>query len=261
MSIDATMLRDPQVLIPRNKPRGPVEIDRIHPLSADLIGCYMYGYMGHHVYDLIDKKPLVYNESAGNHPIDENIRGGCLRANNSGGTNGDTVNSTTYNPLKGRDGYISYMLHMSGMQSTDQYMMQWNQTVGQRYNELRLVSGTGFRVRWCDDSNFGYSVYTISEYGEGEVVIVGTFSQPSTHTVYYNGQLQSGGTLSPDNWLSGAPFDDGDTTMRVGSSADTFQGSGTFRNDMYSCALWGRVLEEAEIQSISADPYQFLLPA
>jgi hypothetical protein len=125
------------------------------------------------------------------------------------------------------------------------------------YIELQKADDNNWYFGWFGSSDTRVSAAATGTYSAGDSFVVGgTWTTAGGTNLYVKGKLLANNPTAPNT--SGFPFGN---NFSIGSStASTDEWVTTaYRDAIYWVGIWDRVLTNAEIQSLSADPFQFLV--
>lgn len=247
---------EPNLLIPGRKPVGPVQIDWSHPLARDIEACWVTPW-GKQLRDLKGK----YITTTGTNPA--TIQRGNLFYVPSGttGTEYDLRPSaagdrTLY--IRGRSNLTTTQICLSirlGSGSFNQVSLGYNYWTTGAVNTTITGGFSAFATRDPDPHSYSYTAAGIVAAGEW-FTLVGVFKSGEALKIYVNGKKLS--------VTSSLTFDVGDgwsaaQHTEIGGAADG--GSTGWNGDIATAGIFTRALSDAEATSLSANPYQFLIPA
>lgn len=143
--------------------------------------------------------------------------------------------------------------------SVNHMLAQKNDAAGTPFAQAALLANSRLAVVSSGDfelftyNNGNNSTITATGVVDGNWHAFAGVRSGTTHSIFVDGRLNNSSTLTAQNISQAGRY------TAVGS-----RGNGTtesFVNDISCALMWNRALTNAEIQSISANPYQILMPA
>ena len=242
--VDEVMLREPNLLVPGKKPVGMVKIDWSHPLTRGLRTAILY--------DGLSLSPhFIYDDIGGFAWENGGILSGADthgKYQTSAGIN-RFISTKTFSNIGLVDGVTCLSVVSFKITSVDIGLFGSTSTVPQVFldtsgGNLRLALYTGTA-----------SVYSSVEYSSAQYLQCAYSINAITDigNSYVNGKQTHDDVGIGTSAMAGAIEFAGASTK-----------SGLLNNSnsqVYSSFLWKGILSNSELQSLSLDPYQFLIPA
>jgi hypothetical protein len=125
------------------------------------------------------------------------------------------------------------------------------------YIELQKADDNNWYFGWFGSSDTRVSAAATGTYSAGDSFVVGgTWTTAGGTNLYVKGKLLANNPTAPNT--SGFPFGN---NFSIGSNVSLAEQWVTtaYRDAIYWVGIWDRALTNAEIQSLSADPFQFLI--
>ena len=253
--VDEVMLREPNLLVPRKKPVGPVKIDWSLPITNGLKTCAIATSVG--AIDIVSGQIATNNTSG----ITKEIEAGKgIVLENAASTDYSTFTDKNMCP-QGTGGYtIIADIRKNGTNNDITYICGQRVTGGTK--SWAITAGGNERLRFRDHNGSAF----VANY-----LIVGKSGSIDdwVNDVFFTIGIKFSGTGGDDiSFYHDGILSDTYTTAN-GSNFDnslsflgSYTGSGSCLSDVNYVYIWqDRELTDAEHASIAADPYQFLIPA
>jgi hypothetical protein len=230
----------------RTKPTFRPEVDRAHPLSLGLVGCWLFNE-GRQANDLIYGINGVWNGTPAVGYGSAGVGAGCSSGNNI------TFTSVIKPQQKiGSGDYtIACFLQHTNTTGTQNYYRKDSPT-GTRNIYLIRASGTTIE--------FGDGIFSSITAAHPNLLaptwIVGTRNITSgAHALYFDGRVVNTGSFT-----SGTDLETGNGEWGFGY--DTFAGitAEPFVGTLFQLMLWNRELSAAQVKWLYEQPYDFLKP-
>lgn len=241
-SIPDPRWEEPNLLLPGVKPTGPVVIDWDHPLAKGLTRCILPALMGD--IDLVTEKIPI---RSGTYSYDANK----LNFDSSG----DGVFEYGATANVAGTGIRTILTIAATNHATAEFVAIgcFNSSSGGEFFILSLDQNGGFRYFVREGGNAADLKTGSAGVTEGvKYTILGVSRSSTDHELFIDG-------LSVETSSNSSIPDDLDKTS-LGAwqdSSPTYTGLGS----VWAGLIWTRALTDTEIQSISRDPYSFLIPA
>ena len=236
LAVDEVWLREPRLLVPGMQPVGLVKIDWSNPITKDLYSFYLSTPYG--VFDVAKNKLIpfpVYKKYTGKNLLITPTQTAELIVESYGNTSGWGHNSTVLQVIQ--QGAVDYLAPAYFFASST----NWH---GYRY--YYGAGGGGQVIAFGSASAY----YVPSSYNGKTFAICTAVSYVGYQTSPAWAYLDGTEVYSVTNASATATTCD----FRMNDRSAMDLGAATF-------GFWKRTLSKSECASISADPYQFLIPA
>lgn len=245
------LLRQPGVAL-RQLRRGPLVVNRAHPLARNMTSCWVPGVNGLLNATFGFPFSATYQSAAS---LGSHVDGpGLVSTGANSGLNAVVGTSPLYGGLSNQVFSLSWRGYIVGTPAASGTFISISYDSGGNPPFIVLgidvQSGPAFRV----DGNSGGSFIQSTT---GSAVTVGLFNLVATldtanaslASLYVNGSLNTTAAA-----VAGGPTSTATSTMVLGCSGSSYSNSVTFM-----ATSWNRVLSLAEIQWLNLDPYCFLV--
>ena len=249
--VDEVMLREPNLLVPRKKPVGPVKIDWSHSLANGLKFCVAPTTSA---FELTEYNPPVVS---GDMFIGVGEGGLCYTGSNSAnsdyysyqanGLRHDYVDLSIFSVMKSTASFENYSTIVSRNYDGSTVPFVFNL----KENVTSIGGFSWYNGGWDNLRSTAWEALA----GDSKIhSLAGTYkASPKSRKLYIDGVFDTSDVpsiaLPTGNTL---PIDVGNYI---------FAGDNRFYGDIYCVYIFNRNLSSSEVASLSADPYQFLIPA
>jgi hypothetical protein len=258
LAVDEVMLREPRLLVPRMQPVGLVKVDWFNPLAQGL----SFVWLGSVPYvDLAQGRVRAGNGNTGNTITPIGV-GRYASAAGEAGDNFGNVQAITSNTF-------TVLSHAAPIASASPKSLFSQRRGTSPYEEIGMMAnwaisaGSGYLEVYASDvvnSGNRSNAYTANTAVDGKPhVFVGVNGGSYTATQIFVDGINK--TIGTGSGATNNVFSTNQNT-RVNNLAALASTGYTNPDPNYLVMTWsGRALSAAEVRSISADPYQFLIPA
>jgi len=252
------LIREPRLLEPGEKPIGNVVVNTVHPLAKNLEFCCIFGTRNSSLYPV-----YTYGEKGA-------------------GASGRLYGGTVIDPRLGLVGngvnlygleLLQHKIHSGSLSLFAKVKVNNTSHIGQFITGDNLYP---FSRDWQLRLSDGKVHFIIFEGGVAKTELIGNTLIPTDRfinvagvhpgragaiaKVYLDGHVD-------DTYTTTAALDSNSPSVNIGIFSSTKPTTNNSQltsplNGYIECAYgWSRALSDSEIRSISADPYQFLIPA
>ncbi len=240
----AAMTREPRLMVPRQKPIGPVKVNWANPITQNLAYCFLFNRLVTKCLVSGIELPIYETTTPGNANV---------RATTSGigvhvlqGT-GDTPPEISIPAITEATG-CSHFVHAHPQMGYGALCFLANSDKSSRLSINNRADGeyVGCTLYGGANRTLGSSTYLYSSPASFHSLVV--VSSSSCKSYWPNGEIITAtGTTFTFDRLS--PF--------FYTALSSWQGRAVF----LSAFVWKRPLSDSEAKSVMSDPYQFLVPA